>query len=281
MSTPDLRRLALGDQLRLLRESTGKSGKELAEQLHWQPSKISKVERGRQAVTDSDLVAIGAALGLSAETTEALRNEGRAIRLDEAKWRRRLEAVGGHQAVQRAVSVAEDQVHVIRGFSLGLVPGLVQTAEYARAVFTRLVDLYESPRDVDAAVAARLDRQHVLYDSEKRIELLMTETALRHPIAGREVMLAQIDRLLTVQGLPALRLGIVPADRPLGAVATHGFSIKDDTVTVELAHTEVTTREPADVELYNQLANALWSVAVEGDEARGVLARIATGLSGG
>jgi transcriptional regulator with XRE-family HTH domain len=278
VSTPDLRRLALADQLRLLRESTGRSGKELAEQLRWQPSKISKIERGKQAVTDSDIVAIGATLGFSAETTEALRNEGRAIRLDEAKWRQRLLRDGGHQAIQQAVSVAESDAHVIRGFSLGLVPGLVQTAEYARRVFTTLAELYESPRDIDAAVAARLERQHVLYDSDKQIELLMTETALRHPIAPRPVMLAQIDRLLAVQGLPALRLGIVPVDRPLGVVAQHSFSIKDDTVTVELAHTEATMQEPADIELYNRLADRLWTVAVEGDDARALLARVAANL---
>lgn len=279
MSTPDLRRLALGDQLRLLRESAGLSGKELAEQLHWQASKISKIERGRQAAADSDLVAICAALRLSDDTIAALRTEGRAIRLEEATWRKRLERDGGHEALQRAVAVAEADALVIRGVSIASPPGLVQTAEYARAVFTALVDLYESPRDIDAAVAARLERQHVLYDSEKRIELLTTETALRYPVAARPVLLAQIDRLLTVQGLPALRLGIIPADRPFGTVVPHSFSIKDDTVSIELAHTEVVTREPADVELYNRIADRLWSVAVEGDEARGVLARIATSLS--
>jgi transcriptional regulator with XRE-family HTH domain len=278
VSTPDLRRLALGDQLRLLRESARTSGKELAEQLHWQASKISKIERGRQTVTDSDIVAISAALGLSAETTEALRDEGRAIRLDEAKWRGRLQREGGHQTIQQAVSVAEGDARVIRGFSLGLLPGLVQTAEYARTVFTTLAELYESPRDIDAAVAARLDRQHVLYDSQKQIELLMTETALRHPLAPRAVMLAQLDRLLTVQGLPALRLGIVPANRPLGTVVQHSFSIKDDIVTVELAHTEVATREPADIELYNRLADRLWSVAVEGEQARALLTSVAADL---
>lgn len=277
MSTPDLRRLALGDQLRLLRESARISGKELAEQLHWQASKVSKIERGRQAVTDSDIVAIGAALGVSAETIEALRDEGRAIRLDEAKWRQRLQH-GGHQAVQQAVSVAEGDAHRIRGFSLGLLPGLVQTAEYARVVFTLLAELYESPREIDAAVAARLDRQHVLYDSDKHIELLMTETALRHPVAPRAVMLAQVDRLLTVRGLPALRLGIVPADRPLGVVVQHSFSIKDETVTIELAHTEIVTGESADVELYNRLLDQLWTVAVEGDEARTLLAAVAADL---
>jgi transcriptional regulator with XRE-family HTH domain len=277
VSTPERRRLAFGDQLRLLRESTGLSGKRLAEQLGWQPSKISKIETGKQAISDSDVVAISRGLGLAKDPTEELRDELRAIRMEEARWNRRLRV--GHRAIQEAVGSAERDATRIRGFSLTLVPGLVQTAEYARYVFMALSELHDSPRDTDDAVRARMERQHVLYDPAKRIELLMTEAALRHPIALREVMLAQVDRLLAVQGLPVLRLGIVPVDRPLPTVVTHDFSIKDDAVTVELAHTEMATREPADVELYNRLADRLWSVAAEGDEARALLARVAAELA--
>ena len=59
----------------------------------------------------------------------------------------------------------------------------------------------------------------------------------------------------------------------------HGFRIVDDAVFVEIHHTEVVTRDAEDVALYNRIVDALWSVAVEGDEARGVLTRISGQLA--
>lgn len=274
----DRRKLVLGDQLRLLRESAGLSGKRLAEQVSWQASKLSKLERAKQSITDSDVVTICEALGVPADQTDALRDELRAIRLDEARWNRQLRV--GHKAVQNAVARDERTVRHVRAVNLTLVPGLLQTAEYARTVFVTLSELHQSERDTDAAVRARIERQQVLYDSAKQIELLMTEASLRYPIAPPSVMLAQIDRLLTVQGLPALRLGIVPLGHRLPAVVMHDFVIRDDTVLVELVNTEIISREPADLTLYNRLADMLWSVAVEGDDARGLLTRIAADLRG-
>ncbi|WP_245901061.1 helix-turn-helix domain-containing protein [Prauserella shujinwangii] len=267
------RRLALGDELRLLRESAGLSGKRLAEQLGWPASKVSRIERARQAVTDSDLVAVAAALTLDSVQLAQLRDELRAIRLEEARWSRQLRA--GHRPVQDVVAVAERDARRIRGFSITLVPGLLQTAEYARHVFTSLAEMHESPRDTEDAVRARMERQQVLYDETKTIELLMTEAALWFPAAPSSVMLAQIDRLITLQGLPALRLGIIPLGAQLPAGITHNFVMKDDVVTIELITTELATRAPEDVQLFERYLDRLWSVAAEGDDARAILTRAA------
>jgi transcriptional regulator with XRE-family HTH domain len=273
VSSPDRRRLAFGDQLRLLRESAHLSGKGLAERLNWAASKVSKIETGRQPATDSDVVAICRALELTETATEQLRDELRAIRVEEARWNRRLRV--GHRAIQETVGKAELAATRIASVSLTLVPGLLQTAEYARHVFTALASLTDSPPDTDAAVQARMERQQVLYDSTKHVELLVSEAALRHPVGPPSVMLAQFDRLIAVQQLPSLRFGIIPMATILPTVVMHDFVIKDEAVTIELSHTEMATGEAEDLALYERLLDLLWSVAVEGEQARALLARIA------
>jgi transcriptional regulator with XRE-family HTH domain len=274
VSSPDRRRLAFGDQLRLLRESAHLSGKGLAERLNWAASKVSKIETGRQPATDSDVVAICRSLELTDTATEQqLRDELRAIRVEEARWNRRLRV--GHRAIQETVGEAELAATRIASVSLTLVPGLLQTAEYARHVFTALASLADSPPDTDAAVHVRMERQRVLYDSSKRVELLVSEAALRHPVGPPSVMLAQFDRLIAVQQLPSLRFGIIPMATILPTVVMHDFVIKDDAVTIELSHTEMATGEAEDLALYERLLDLLWSVAVEGEQARALLARIA------
>lgn len=276
MSDVNPRRLALGDQLRLLRDSADVSGKQLAERLGWPASKISRIENARQQVTDADIVAWCDALGVAGDDTEGLRDELRAIRVEEARWSHQLRT--GHRAVQDELVTTYEAASRIRVFSISLVPGLLQTAEYARHVFASLGELHETPRDTEEAVAARMQRQQVLYVPDKNIELLMTESALRHPIAPPTVMHAQVDRIMALHGMPTVRVGIIPFGRTLPAAATHNFVIKDDEVTVELINTEVATRDPEDLRLFERHLERLWERAAEGDEAREILRRAADEL---
>lgn len=272
------RRLALGDQLRLLRETADISGKLLAQRLGWPASKISRIENAKQAVTDGDLVAIGDGLGLPNDVRQELRDELRAIRVEEARFSQRVRV--GHRGVQTEVAAAEANARRIRVFSLALVPGLAQTAEYARHVFDSLAELHNAARDTAEAVRSRMERQTILYREGKAIELLMTEFALHNPVAPAPVMQAQVDRLLALQGLPSLaRFGIIPLGQPIPAAVAHNFVIRDDTVTVELINTEVATRDPDDVRLYDVYLERLWAQAAEGDDARAILRRRAETLS--
>ncbi|WP_269189732.1 DUF5753 domain-containing protein [Haloechinothrix halophila] len=199
----------------------------------------------------------------------------RAIRLEQARWKSQLRR--GHQPVQQAYGVSEQRAGVIRVVETALVPGLVQTAGYARAVFGSLAAIKGTHDDAGAAVAARMQRQNVLYDEDKRIELLVTEAALNSPIAPSNVMAAQYDRLfaLALGTVHTVRFGIIPGSARLPFPIMHGWTILDDEVRVETLDTELVTREPDDVRLYNDALDELWTVAAEGDDARGVLARIA------
>lgn len=277
MSTPEKRRLEFGDRLRELRERAGYSGKQLAEATGWHPSKISKIENGRQLATDSDVLTWVQTVGASESTARELRDALRTVRLESASWKRQLRM--GHRQGQEQRRDAESVAGTIRAFELVVVPGLVQTADYARHVFTTSAALQRTPHDTDAAIQARLERQHALYDLTKHVELLIAESALRYYVCPPETMVAQIDRLLALGGLSTVRLGIIPLGTRLPHVPAGGFWILGDSVAIETDNTEITTDDPDDIALYNRLLDALWTVAVEGDAARRLLVQASADIA--
>jgi hypothetical protein len=138
--------------------------------------------------------------------------------------------------------------------------------------------LLDVPDDVEASVRARMERQRLLYDGHRTFEILIGEAALRHPIGSPVVMSAQIDRLMSALGLPGVRIGVLPLGRQLPHVPWHGFWIVDDQVFIENITAEVRVTDESEVSIYNTLTDRLWTVAVEGADARALLARIAANL---
>lgn len=274
MASFEARRLEFGDRLRQLREHAGFTGTELATGLGWQQSKVSKIERGRQTPSDQDVQDWGSALELPDDAIAELRAELRTLRVEQIGWRRQLR--DGHRARQEQSGRTAKSATVMRGVALMAVPGLLQTPDYARAIFASQASLLEVPDDVDAAVAARAERQQVLYDSTKTIEILIAQAALMHPVCDRMVLAGQIDRLISVVGLPTVRFGMLKAGQQLPHLLPHGYWIMDDRVLVETAAEELRITDPDQVALYNRLTDRLWTVAIEGDEARSLLSRIAT-----
>lgn len=273
--TIEKRLLAFGDELRRLREQAGfPTGKEFAVRLGWLPSKVSRIENGRTIPSDADVIAWVDAIDAPEAVASNLRDQLRDLRLSRSSWKRRLRA--GHEPVQRQYAVREQAATHIVTVEFFVVPGVAQTAEYARAVFLIGAGEADSPQDTDAAIQARIQRQGILYDPAKRIEILIAETALLYPAASPEVMLGQIDRLISLLGLPNVRIGIIPLGTRLPVISMHGYAILDDEVTVEINHTEVAVTDPEDVDLYEDITKQLWGVAVRGEKARAVLAECAT-----
>jgi hypothetical protein len=114
-------------------------------------------------------------------------------------------------------------------------------------------------------------RQQVLYEGGRTIELLMTESALLHPVAPAEVMVGQIHRLMATLGAPGVRFGILPAGRRLPYMLMHGYWIIDDLVQLETVSGELTVVDPDEVATYGALTDLLWSAADEGDQVRELL----------
>lgn len=161
------------------------------------------------------------------------------------------------------------------------VPGLLQTPDYAREIFRSQAELLGVPAgDIDAAVATRIERQRILYDSTKQIDVLIAESALWYPVSDPTVLAGQLDRLTSLTALSTVRLGMLSAGTRLPHLLPHGYWILDDHVLVETVSDELRIDDPDQVAVYHRLSDALWTVAVEGDEARALLTRVAATLAG-
>lgn len=266
----ETRRLEFGDQLAGLRSEADLQAKELAVVLGWDPSKVSKIERGKQMPSDGDLRAWLEAVNAPENVVDQVRDALRELRILRDSWRRQLRT--GHKARQEKDVKEESAASVIRAVDVMAVSGLLQTPDYARRIFATQAELLDlPPGDIDEAVRVRMQRAQVLYEPGRRIEILMAESALSTAVCSPAVMAAQLDRLISVIGLPAVRFGVLPAFHQLPHLLPVGFWIVDDEVFVEHAAGELRIDDADQVAVYNRLADQLWSAAVEGDPARSII----------
>jgi transcriptional regulator with XRE-family HTH domain len=271
-------RIGFGNRLRRLRLDAELSGKELAEQLGWPASKVSRLENGRQTASADDVRAWTRALATRDEVRGELLEDLRSLRIEYATWRRQLRT--GFAPRQRAGVVLSNSTTRFRGLTTAVLPGLLQTGEYARHVFLGLAPLHPSATDVDEAVRVRLRRQEVLYQSGRDFRILITESALRYRLCPPAVLRAQHDRLLVLSGMKNLALAVLPADAEVPTAPKHGFWIYDDTlVLVETVSAELAIRDREDIALYERLFEAFWASALHGQQAFDFIAAAALELA--
>lgn len=262
-------RIALGHRLRELRQQANLSGRRLAELLSWPASKISKLENGRQTPGDDDIRAWTRATGTEAET-EALLASLHTLETQHAEWRRILHA--GIRPRQNELADLDQQTKLFRVFESTVIPGLLQTAEYARARFAESIRIFNLTNDISEAVQGRIRRQEILYWPDKRFHFVLTEAALRVRLCPPEVMLGQLDRLVSLAALPNVRLGIIGFQAQYTASPWHGFWIYDtDRVLVETYSAALNLAQPQETELYARVFDELAAVASYGRAARAII----------
>lgn len=271
MTTFEQRRADLGARLRELREQAGLDGKQFSEHTGMKRPKVTKLELGQQTPTDEDLETYLDGLQVPADVANALRADLAALAEEYTTWKKRLKA--GHRAVQEEAITREANAAVIRAVDVGIVPGFLQTPDYARHALTAVSTLHGTKPDIEEGVRARMRRQAVLYEGGKRLELLVGYSAFDHPICPPDVMAGQIHRLLATIGTPGVRFGVIRPYVQLPYPLTHGFWIVDDLVMIEELHGEVTVYDPDQVAKYNRLTDMLWTpeITAEGDEASALL----------
>ncbi|PXY21107.1 helix-turn-helix domain-containing protein [Prauserella muralis] len=268
------RRAELGERLRQLRDTAGYTGKEFAGVIGWNAPKVSKIENGRQTASAEDLDAWITALQVPAEVAYELHAELATLQREYVSWKERLRV--GNRAVQEEAIEREANARVIRAVDVGVVPGLVQTADYARHVLLAVANLHGSKRDITEGVRTRMRRQQVLYEPGKTIEILMAYSALLHSPAPPDVMAGQLHRLIATIGIPNVRFGVLRPHVRLPYPLTHGYWIVDELVMLEQVHGEVIVHDPDEVAKYARLTDMLWSpkITAEGDEARTLLLEV-------
>lgn len=272
-------RIDLGARLRRLREEARLTGKELAERLGWQPSKVSRIENARQTATAADVTAWAGAVDAAPQVRDELLAVAASLARRQEFGRRRHRT--GLAALQEDMQALEARTTAFRVFEPGIVMALLQTAEYARSVFTTLRHLYRTPEEIDEAVRLRMRRQEILYDQSRRFRFLLPETALRHRMAPPEVMAGQLDRLLAVTGLPNVEFGVIPCDARCPRAPLNGFWIYDDGMVGVPTWTRwLVLNEAEEVACYASAFEELHAAAVFREQARAVIVQVMDAVTG-
>jgi transcriptional regulator with XRE-family HTH domain len=270
-SSVDEARSALGKRLRELRQQAGLSGKELAESLSWVGSKVSKIENGKQTPTDQDIrdwTCVTNAGDQADSLLAALHN----LELQHAEWQRLLKA--GMKSHQLSLSQQDEKTRLFRGFENTVVPGLLQTPEYARARFAQVVLVHNVPNDINEAVKQRMQRQEMLYRPDKRFHIIITESVLRYRLVSLDIMLGQLDRLMAISSMRNIKLGVIDFKTQYVTDPRHGFWLLDsDLVRVETYSAELNLRQPQEVALYSRIFEQHAAVASYGAPARAIISR--------
>jgi transcriptional regulator with XRE-family HTH domain len=265
----------LATALRDLRQSAGLTGVEAARLARMSQPKISKLETGRLLPSVKDV-----------QTLLALYRAAPAARDDLLEAAARLHATiesnrtilrRGAARMQARLGALEQQATTLRYFSPIVLPGLLQTAEYMRRVFA----LELSGAELARTVAARQERQQILYDSNKSFTFVITEAALRWGFCPADVMAAQASHIASLSTLANVEIGVIFLGSPAGDIPLHGYQILDDRlVSIELEHAVVTVADPHDIATYLRLFATMSEAAESGQAARSRLAAVATSLNG-
>ncbi len=182
MTPPIPQRTRLAARLKDLRAGKFRSGNQFAAHIGWPQPRVSKIETGAQRPSAQDVRVWVAAVGEGPEVEAELLAMLAATRFSYVTHR---EAVDGGLAASLAFFAAlEAQAAEIAEFQPAFVPGIVQTAAYAR----ELLALHGGPAisgasaaDVETLIATRIKRQQILYQPDKRIDIVIGETAFARP----------------------------------------------------------------------------------------------------
>ncbi|MFJ4652534.1 helix-turn-helix domain-containing protein [Nocardia sp. NPDC088792] len=274
-------RQQLGAELRRLRDLAGISGRELAKRVGISQSTLSRIEAGHVVPPLPQVLDWAEAVGAEQDCQQSLRALTEAAHSPEVQdW---AASLADRPHLQDDVRAFEEDAQVVRNFQPSLVPGLLQTADYARRVFATFDPPY-APDALAAALAARLDRQRVLYDPAKRFEFLITEAALRFRPGPHRVLLAQLDRIISIETLDSVGIGVIPQDIEASTTIPHGFVIYENEdhaiASAEPIPGNMVTRGPELVDAHRRRWAALTRMAVFDTDARAFLADLRDEIHG-
>lgn len=267
-----------GLRLRALRKDAGLSARALADATGQHYTRVSKIENGVQVPTAADVRAWCAAAGAADQAADLLAT----LRHVESAYLdlRRQSRAGMRRALGAHTVERYERTGHFRIYEHNVIPGLFQTADYTASMLRFWFRFLESPDDLDAAVAARLERQRVLYTGGRRFACVVEEQALRTWFGTRETQAGQLDRLLAVMSLPSVSLGIVPLMTERDAVGSAGFwMFGDELVALETPTASIEVTEPDEIAQYARLFEVLDGAAVHGAAARALVLRAIDELS--
>ncbi|MGW4506815.1 DUF5753 domain-containing protein [Streptomyces sp. NPDC004436] len=275
LSSAQEARAALALRLRYLRLDAGLAGGELSARCGWNGAKTSRIEHGKAAPSDADIRLWCAACDADDQAPDLIA-AARSANSMYVNWKRLNRA--GLTRLQNEIVPLLDRTRGFRVYCSHVVPGLLQTHDYAAAVITAYGTFHGSPdTDADSAARARLTRSRILRKRGNTFAFLLEESVLRPGVADAATTAGQLDQLLEVADLPQVSLGIVPAGVSRPMWATESFTVYDGVqVGIELLSARVTITAPGEIAVYERAFAQLSAIAVYGPAARARIERART-----
>ncbi|MBM7169235.1 helix-turn-helix domain-containing protein [Streptomyces sp. G44] len=283
---PAVRRRRLGAELRALRGLAGLTSSQAAARVGWHQSKVSRIETGRSGVKATDVRLLLDAYEVAdphlRELLVALAGADETGASERHHWWKAYRDL--LPAAYRDFISLESQASRVRTLETSVVPGLLQTPEYARAV-TRAAVGGLPDQHVDALVRVRLARQDVLRaEPPLRLSVVLDEAVLRRSVGGPQVLARQLARLREVTQLPQVRLQVLPFSSGehvglIGPFVIFSFpSIADlDVVVLDHLTSSLYLERKEDLQAYTEAFNSLQEQALSPEDSEEFIAGLSDG----
>jgi len=276
-ASPTVRRRRLAAELRRLRERADLTGDQVAEHTKWSASKVSRIENAHTVPRTAEvkkLLALYRVEGRTAERLLALAEDA----ADRGWWE-----TNSLPPEYSALIGMEAEAQSVLSWAPLIVPGLLQTADYAREVTNGFVEGISavSPGETRRRVEARLARQQVLTrDNPLRLSAILDQSVLFRRFGNKTVMQSQIEQLLGLSERDNISLRILPLDGPhpigTGAFVFLEFDKVYDLTTPDVVYLEHLTggrylEEEDETYRYRRSFDRLSELATDEGESRDIL----------
>jgi transcriptional regulator with XRE-family HTH domain len=263
-------------ELRSLRDEAQLTIEQVAKNLKWSESKVSRIETGRITATPQDVQRMLRLYGVEGKQLDALVNIAGEARA-KGWWQR------FHQRDIQSLIGFESAAKSIHTFEVQVVPGFLQTEEYARAVL-RATHPDLSFKEIDRRVDLRVARHsHLLKVSgPPHIWAILDEPVVRRPVGGAEVMKKQVEQLLQATEIPEITIQILPLNSGEHAGMDGSFTILNftDPIDPAVVYVESATKDnylddEAAVNRYSLIFDHLRASALKPADSLDLLTRLA------
>jgi transcriptional regulator with XRE-family HTH domain len=279
-----VRRMLVGAQLRRLRTQAGLTREQAAEAIRASAWKLHRLENGQVSFKERDIADLLALYGVTdADQVTTLIDLAREANAP-SWWSRYSDLL---PPWVRAYIDLESAASLIRTYQDQLVPGLLQTEDYLRAVIAG-AHLGDAAEDAERRVALRMGRQALLERTDGFVLwAVVEEAALRRPVGGPKVLRAQLERLIEATALPTVTLQVLPLSVSAHAAMVGAFSILrfpepdlPDVVYVEHLTSALYLDKRSDVDAYTAVMSRLEVVSAPPHQTVAFLSRILKEVDG-
>ncbi|SFQ35728.1 Helix-turn-helix domain-containing protein [Amycolatopsis arida] len=273
-----MRSRELGEALRRGMERRGMTGRDVARMLGWSDSRVSRLLSGKRGGREVDISAVCATTRIIGPERERLLKLCRDV--NTPGW---LQRHGARLPKQlRTLVDHENKATKITDFQPMVVPGLLQTEDYARGLLSGLGTLPEE--ELDDRVTARMERQKMLGNCRcEHFTFFIHEFALRLPVGSNEVMSDQLHHLLRMSVRPYITIRVISAAAGVHAGIAGAFKLMEFADITPVVYLDSQTaclflEEHDEIGAYRRVLDVLADIALDEGESREVIARLATEL---